>query len=190
MTRLCLVRHGETDWNVEGRYQGQSDTPLNQKGRAQAEMLARELQSTSFAAVYTSDLERARETAAIIAQSLRLPVTMEPRLREIHQGAWEGKRVQSIKAHYSALWHRRTADPAKVRPPGGETVEEVATRVHAALTDIATTHYEESILVVSHGLAIATAICATEGLPVGQAYTVIPENATPLWIEWPLPNYK
>ena len=130
--RFCLVRHGQTDWNLAGRYQGQSDVPLNENGRAEAHALAKQLQEQPFIAIYTSDLKRAKETAEIIGVFLRLPVILEPRLREINQGEWEGQLVEVIQARYAALWERRTVDPAGVRPPGGETVGEVARRVHAA----------------------------------------------------------
>ena len=152
MTKLCLVRHGQTDWNLEGRYQGQSDVPLNENGRFQARTLAQKLQHHPFAAIYTSDLERARETAEIIAASLHLPVTIDARLREINQGEWEGQLVDIIKARYADLWEQRKVDPASVRPPGGETVGEVAARVQAALDDIARIHPSASVLVASHGL--------------------------------------
>jgi broad specificity phosphatase PhoE len=184
MTWLCLVRHGQTDWNLQGRYMGQSDIPLNQPGRLQAHNLARQLQDQAFAAVYTSDLERARETAEIIAAALHLPVNSDARLREIHQGEWEGQLVQVIQARYAGLWQQRSVDPAGVRPPGGETVGEVALRVYAALDEIARLHPGLSALVVSHGLAIATAICSARAIPVGMAYTVIPENALPVWLDW------
>jgi len=184
MTQLCLVRHGQTDWNIEGRYMGQSDVPLNRDGRAQAHILARQLERHPFAAVYTSDLERARETAGIIAAGLGLPVTIDARLREINQGEWEGQLVDLIKSRYAALWQQRSVDPAGVRPPGGETVEEDAQRVQAALDDIARLHPGLSVLVVSHGLALATAICKVRLIPVGLAYTVIPDNARPVWLEW------
>lgn len=184
MTKLCLVRHGQTDWNLEGRYQGQSDIPLNENGRAQARTLALQLQGQPFGAVYTSDLERARETAGIIAAPLRLPITTDIRLREINQGEWEGRLVEIIKARYADLWQQRSVDPASVRPPGGETVGEVAARVHAALDDIACIQPNASVLIVSHGLALATAICNVRGIPVGQAYSVIPDNAEPVWVEW------
>jgi broad specificity phosphatase PhoE len=184
MTRLCLVRHGQTDWNLEGRYQGQSDVPLNANGRAQARSLAQQLQGQPFIAVYTSSLQRAKDTADLVAAAVHLPVTPEPRLAEINQGEWEGQLINVIKARYAELWRQRTIDPASVRPPGGETVAEVAGRVYAALNDMAHLYPVGPVLVVSHGLALATVICKVRGLPVGQAYTVIPDNAKPLWVDW------
>ncbi|MDL1910836.1 histidine phosphatase family protein [Chloroflexi bacterium CFX6] len=186
MTQLCLVRHGQTDWNLEGRYQGQSDVPLNENGFAQAMQLAEQLKGETFAAIYSSDLLRARQTAQPVAKMLGMPVQIEPRLREINQGEWEGVLVEDIRARYAELWSQRTVDPASVRPPGGETVGEVAARVYAALDDIARLFPTERALIVSHGLSIATAICREKGIPVGQAYTVIPENVQPVWMQWKL----
>jgi alpha-ribazole phosphatase len=180
MTQLCLVRHGQTDWNLEGRYQGQSDVPLNEKGLEQARSLIQQLNGQTFSAIYSSDLRRARQTAEHIAKYLELTLQIEPRLREINQGEWEGVLVDEIKARYAEIWSKRTVDPANVRPPGGETVREVATRVHAALDDISRLFPTERVLIVSHGLSIATAICRDRGIPVGQAYTVIPDNVQPV----------
>lgn len=184
MTHLCLIRHGQTDWNLEGRYQGQSDVPLNENGLAQARSLIERLNGQTFAAIYSSDLLRARQTAQPIAQALGLPVRFEPRLREINQGEWEGVLIEDIKARYAAIWAQRTMDPASVRPPGGETIREVAARVYAALDEIARLFPTERVLIISHGLSIATAICRDRGIPVGQAYTVIPDNVQPVWMEW------
>lgn len=184
MTRLCIIRHGQTDWNLEGRYQGQSDVPLNQNGLLQAASLIETLNGHTFAAIYSSDLTRARQTAEPIAKRLGMPVRLEPRLREINQGEWEGVLVDEIKARYAEIWSQRTVDPANVRPPGGETVGEVAQRVHAALDDIARLYPTGHVLVVSHGLSIATAVCRAQNIPVGQAYTVIPDNVQPVWMEW------
>jgi len=184
MTRLCLVRHGQTDWNLEGRYQGQSDVPLNENGRLQAHSLAQILQFHPFAAIYTSDLVRARETAETIAVNLRLPVTIDSRLREINQGEWEGQLVDIIKARYADLWQQRSVDPASVRPPGGETIGEVTTRVQACVEDVVQERPNSSVLIVSHGLALATIICKVEGIPVGQTYDHIPDNAAPVWVDW------
>jgi broad specificity phosphatase PhoE len=190
MTRLCLVRHGQTNWNLEGRYQGQSDVPLNENGRAQARALAWQLPECMFTAVYTSDLQRATETAAILAAPKNLLIISDPRLREINQGEWEGQLINIIHAHYEELWQQRNVDPASVRPPGGETVGEVARRVYAALDDITARHITSSILVVSHGLSLATAICRIRGIPIGQAYNEIPENTSPIWLDWNPVNAK
>jgi broad specificity phosphatase PhoE len=184
MTYLCMVRHGQTDWNLEGRYQGQSDIPLNDTGQAQALKLVRQLEGCSFMAIYTSDLLRAKETAATLAASRHLPVIADPRLREINQGEWEGQFVDVIKARYSQLWQERSKDPANVRPPGGETVREVADRVYAALDEIAVRYPAGPVLVISHGLALATVICRIHKISLGQAYNNIPDNAVPIWLHW------
>ncbi len=184
MTELCLVRHGQTDWNLQGRYQGQSDISLNEKGRLQARNLAGKLKGHLFTTIFTSDLQRAQETADAITKVLNLPVSIDTRLREINQGEWEGQSVDIIRNQYVELWKQRTIDPASIRPPGGETVREVAERVHAALDDIALIHPTGPVLIVSHGLALAVAICKVRGIPIGQAYSVIPDNAEPTWVEW------
>jgi broad specificity phosphatase PhoE len=188
MTRFCLIRHGQTDWNLEGRYQGQSDVPLNLVGREQAHTLARQLSGQSFSAIFSSDLIRAKETADILASVLKAPVIVDSRLREINQGEWEGQLVEVLKAKYNGLWEMRTVDPAGVRPPGGETVGEVAARMYAAMDDIANQFPEGEVLIISHGLALATVICKAKGMKVGQAYRVIPGNAEPVWVTWPVPG--
>jgi broad specificity phosphatase PhoE len=93
--------------------------------------------------------------------------------------------VDVIKAHYKDLWRERTMDPADFSPPGGESVAEVARRVQAAMNDIAHLHSTGHIIIVSHGLALATIICKIRGKPVGKAYEFIPENGKPTWVEWP-----
>ncbi|MHC1771255.1 MAG: histidine phosphatase family protein [Flexilinea sp.] len=184
MTHCCLVRHGQTDWNIEGRYTGQSDVPLNESGRQQAESLAALLATQHFAAVYTSDLSRARETAEIIAAPHKISVNVEPRLREINQGEWEGLHFNFIRAQYDDLWKQRFIDPAGVRPPGGETINEVAARIYTAMNDIALLHPDESVLIVSHGLALALIICKVQASPIARAYHLIPENTHPIWVDW------
>jgi broad specificity phosphatase PhoE len=186
MTDLCMVRHGQTNWNLEGRYQGQSEVDLNEVGIAQAHTLADKLNNHSFDAVYSSDLQRSLKTAQIIADRHNLSVFIDKRLREINQGEWEGMLVKTIQDRYEQLWVKRINEPADVRPPGGETVAEVAQRVYAALDDIALSYPKGRVLVVSHGLAIATVICKIENQQVGLAYRNIPENAVPVWVHWPV----
>lgn len=185
MTQLIVVRHGETDWNRDGRYQGQADPPLNEQGRAQAGMLADELAGESFEAIYSSDLQRAVETARIIARRPGLPVSLDKRLREIDQGEWEGLPVDEIAARYPQLWAGRQHDALHTRPPGGETLSEVAARVWAAADDIARLHPGGRVLIVSHGLALATLLVRARGVPLERAYDYVPGNAQAEEIWWP-----
>ena len=184
-TRLWLVRHGQTDWNVAGRIQGQADPPLNATGLAQAQNLAARLDGTAYAALYTSDLTRARQTAAVLAGHSPSPPRLEPRLREINHGAWDGLLLGEIQARFAESWAEYQRLPELARPPGGETVGEVAARVAAALGDIAARHPRADVLVVSHGLAIATVLCQAQGRPLGQARDIIPPNAEAIRVTWP-----
>jgi broad specificity phosphatase PhoE len=140
MTTLLLVRHGETDWNRDGIWQGWADPPLNATGRAQARALADQLRDAPFDAVYSSDLRRARETAEIVADPHGVPVVADPGLREIDIGAWSGLTRAQIEARF----------PDGERP-GGETREQHAARVVAAVERIAREHPGGRVLVVSHG---------------------------------------
>jgi broad specificity phosphatase PhoE len=182
--QLHLVRHGQTDWNVEGRFQGQADPPLNATGLAQAEALAAALVLDRHQALYTSDLARARQTAAALAERTGLAARLEPRLREVHHGQWDGLLLAEIVGRFPDDWAERERLPETARPPGGETVREVAARVGAALDDIARRHPAGSVLVVSHGLALATALCRARGLPLGRAPELIPPHATLVTVEW------
>lgn len=182
--RLWLVRHGQTAWNCEGRYTGHTDLSLNAAGLEQAGLLAERLAGERFAAVYSSDLLRARQTAAAVAARLGLPVQLDARLREVLQGEWEGMLVGDIRARYAAELQRWRADPVQARPPGGESVGEVEVRVSAAANDIARAYPGQNVLVISHGLTIATLIAKARGLPLTQVFDFAPPNIEPVVIEW------
>jgi alpha-ribazole phosphatase len=184
MTELWIVRHGQTDWNVEGRYQGQADQPLNAVGLAQAQTAAAQLCDKRFAAVYSSDLQRARVTAEIIAAELGLPVQVDRRLREVNQGEWEGMLTTDIQQRYAAEWAARQQDRLHTAPPGGESLAQVAARVLEGVQDIAQRHPEQRILIVSHGLTLGVVLCAAAGAPLTEAFQRIPENAQPLRLQW------
>jgi broad specificity phosphatase PhoE len=186
VTRLILVRHGQTDWNVEGRYQGQADRPLNVTGRGQARALAELLIGAGVHAIYSSDLQRARQTAEVIARRIGVEPALDPRLREINQGVWEGLLLSEIIARYPREWAERERDPLHSRPPGGESIADVAARIWAAVADIAQRHPEGPVLVVSHGTALGTLICEARELPLAEARQHIPPNAAPVEVEWPL----
>jgi alpha-ribazole phosphatase len=185
-TTLWLVRHGQTDWNVEGRYQGHADIPLNETGLSQARKLAEQLTGRSFQAIFSSDLIRARVTAEILGQALHLPVQVEPRLREVDQGDWEGMLFKDIAVRYAAEMALRKEDPAGARPPNGESLAELADRIAAAASSIAVAYPESDVLVVSHGLSIATLLAQARGIPITEAYSLIPENTHPEKITWPV----
>jgi broad specificity phosphatase PhoE len=140
MTTLLLARHGETDWNVEGRWKGWADPPLNETGRAQARELAEQLRSTPFDAVYSSDLRRAHETAEIVAAPHEVPVVADAGLREIDVGSWSGLTRAELQERF----------PNGDRPDG-ETREQHRERVHAAVERIARANLGRRILIVTHG---------------------------------------
>jgi alpha-ribazole phosphatase len=185
MTLLYLVRHGQTDWNIEGRYQGQTDLPLNAAGRAQAASLSQQLAGVAFTAAYSSDLRRARETAEILAAPAGLAVQLDRRLREINLGAWEGQLMAEIVSRYPAEWAERLRDPLNARSPGGESVAEVARRTAEAAAAIVLAHPVGPVLVVSHGVALATLLCQARRQPLAEAYQVIPCNGDPEVVAWP-----
>jgi broad specificity phosphatase PhoE len=176
MTHLFLVRHGQTDWNVEGRWQGHADVPLNAPGREQAANVARSLAEVGLRAIYSSDLIRARETAEALTAVTGLEVQLDPRLREIHQGEWQGLLVTEIQERYGQEFQRRRNDPLNVAPPGGETVLQVKERVVAAIEDIVRQHPLERVAVVSHGFALAVIQVHYQNRPVTDAWDMIPRN--------------
>jgi len=142
-TTIVFARHGLTDWNVERRYQGHLDPPLNDTGRAQARDLAERLAGLDLAAIYASDLSRAHETATIVAATRRLPVTPERGLREVDVGSWSGLTRDEVA--------RRFSEP---RRHDGETDDALFTRVHEAVVRIARAHHDQTILIVSHGASL------------------------------------
>lgn len=154
MTRIILIRHGETDWNAENRYQGQMDPSLNERGIAQARGLAEGLRGLGIQVLYSSPLRRALQTAQIIAQALGIPLHTDPRLKEIRQGEWEGLLRSEIAARYPELFRRWLAEPWVATPPGGESLAQVRDRVLAAVAEIASRHQGERVGVVTHLIPI------------------------------------
>ncbi|HEY80008.1 MAG TPA: histidine phosphatase family protein [Anaerolineae bacterium] len=158
-TILYLIRHGETDANVAGVWQGSTDSPLNARGEAQARALARHLadERLPIAAIYTSPLQRARQTATIIARALGdVPVIVDSGLAEFHLGEWEGLTYEQLREE-KQLWKRMGEDP-DFAPPGGESARDFAMRLLHSIQTIVQTHAGESVGVVGHGGAMATAL--------------------------------
>jgi len=157
--RLVLWRHGQTLWNVEGRFQGQSDIPLDPVGEQQAERAARLLAALQPSAIYSSDLSRATMTAAPLARLTGLTVISDKDLRERYGGLWEGLTDTEIRAQYPV-------EHSQWRPPEGETSAAVADRACAAMERIADTLTPGSLaVVVSHGAALRLGAARLLGLP-------------------------
>ena len=160
--KLLLIRHGQTNWNLEQRFQGQSDILLNETGRKQAQALADRLSAEHFDFVYSSDLQRAMETAKIICDS---KLHSDSRLREVNFGDWEGMIYDEIKAKHPytlAAWEN---DIFKNAPPNGETLEQLAVRVQSMLDEFCLKHQDQTVLIVAHGGVLQTLICLALKLP-------------------------
>jgi broad specificity phosphatase PhoE len=154
-----LWRHGQTTWNVEHRFQGQTDIPLDETGEAQAEQAARRLATLRPAALFSSDLIRAQRTAAHLARLTGLPVTLDKDLRERAGGDWEGLLDKEIRERYPA-------ERATWNPPNGEPTSVVADRVAAAFTRIADMLADGELAVaVGHGAALRLGMERILGLP-------------------------
>jgi broad specificity phosphatase PhoE len=148
VTTLLLVRHGETDWNAEGRLQGHTDRPLNDYGRKQAKELAQRLAGEGADAIYASDLVRAKETAEIVGERLGLTVVVDPDLREKDWGTWEGL----------------TGDERVAVEFEGETTEAHRDRVLGAVRRIVARHPEQRVVVVTHGGSLRRIQAAVNGV--------------------------
>lgn len=159
---LLLIRHGQTNWNLEQRFQGQSDIPLNETGRKQAQALAEQLAAEPFDAVYSSDLQRATETADIIRKSGFQP---DARLREVNFGDWEGLTYDEIKSKHPDTLAAWESDIFKNAPPHGETLEGLAIRVQSMLDELREKHDDQTVLIVAHGGVLQTLICLALKLP-------------------------
>ena len=151
---ILLVRHGQSTWNAEGRWQGWADPPLSALGEQQARDAVDHLRDAALTRVVTSDLQRARRTGEIIAKALRLgPVEIEPDLRERDVGKFSGNTGAENMALYPEAFD---ADGRWVTIPGGETPEQLLARVVPALLRIAHRHADERVLVATHGGVIRT----------------------------------
>jgi broad specificity phosphatase PhoE len=187
VTSIILCRHGETDWNTQGRYQGRTDVPLNARGREQARALAFRLSAERVDVVYSSTLERAYDTAVAIAQMHCLEVRRDPRLDEIDQGSWEGLRRDEIALRHPAELAAWQHYPIDLRLPGGETLEEVRLRVRAALDDMMLLHDGKVICLVAHSVSMAVVKHELQGLTLREALANLPANAS--WERIQVPTY-
>jgi len=170
--RLLLLRHGETAWNRERRYQGWRDTPLSAEGLVQAEAAARELKEHAFAAVYASPLQRARDTAAAIAAPHGLEVETDPAFKELGFGQWEGLTLDEARAGFPTLYDGWAKTPHLFSPPGGESLAQARERVMAGLERLRAGHPDGIVCLVAHGIPVRILILEALGLPLERIWSL------------------
>jgi probable phosphoglycerate mutase len=154
LKRILLVRHGQTDWNVDGRWQGALPVELNRIGWSQARALAAHLQGRPITTIYSSDLPRALQTATAIAEMVGVQPILDPRWREFHLGIFQGLTREEIQATYPDEWHQFRVDYWDYVVPGGESRRMFQSRVYAAWKDVVLAANGSEIVVVTHGGSI------------------------------------
>ena len=178
MTRVIVVRHGQTEWNVEARIQGQGDSRLTAEGRAQARAIAARLAAQPFDVLVSSDLGRAAATARAIAERCGKPIVLDARLRERHFGVGEGMTYDEVDRAYPGAFARiRNVDPDFVIP-GGESRRQFHARVVSAMDSIAKAHDGRTIVVVTHGGVLATFFRHVHSIPLDVAHPIAITNAS------------
>ncbi len=176
--RLLLVRHGESTWNAEGRYQGRRDAPLSERGALQSNALAERLAADGDVrprAIVSSPLSRARDTAAPTARMLGLDVDVDPDLIEISHGAWEGLLKSEIASAWPAMFAAWRDAPDSVRFPGGESLDDVRARWRSFVSDVE--RYPSPLLVVTHDVIVRLAVLDARGQPLSAFNSLTSENA-------------
>jgi broad specificity phosphatase PhoE len=170
--RILLLRHAETDWNRERRFQGWRDIPLSPTGREQAESAARLLAASPLAAVWSSPLSRARETAALIAAPHKLTVHEADAFKEMGFGEWEGLTRDEVRERFPDA-HRAWAEtPHDAAWPGAETLGAVRARALAGLDELREAHQGQTVCLVSHGITSRILILEALGLGLDRLWSL------------------
>jgi probable phosphoglycerate mutase len=183
-TKLCLIRHGETNWNAERRLQGHTDIPLNEKGVLQARQMAQAIKNSKllFDVLYTSDLKRAADTANAIVKLFGVEARVDSALRERHFGVLQGLTIQEAPLLQPVIWHAHITRDLEHDLEGGESIQQFALRVHTSLDKLQEQHSGKTILLVSHGgtLDMMYRIASKQDLSTERVASV--PNASLNWI--------
>jgi broad specificity phosphatase PhoE len=180
MTRIILVRHGQTQWNIGSgageRFRGRVDLPLDDTGLAQAHALAERLADLPIAVVYSSPLKRAVETARPTAQQLDLPIQLLPGIIDIDYGDWQGLSPGEVAEVYPDLYQLWLEKPHRVRFPNGESLRRVRLRGMATLKEVAARHEGRTVLLVAHQVVNKVLVCAMLGLDNSHFWRIRQDN--------------
>ena len=166
MTEIIIIRHGETEWNKTGRFQGHSDVPLSAEGRTQAAALGKNLAVDHVDMIYASDLTRAMETAAPLAQRFGLEVISDPQLRELNFGAWEGRNFNDVNAENPNAMKNFYTDPEQADIPESEPFPEFQRRIAGRVREIVAQKRGKRIVIVSHGASIRILLADILAMPI------------------------
>lgn len=178
-TEIYLIRHGETTWNAEGRWQGQKDSPLNENGTAQAQALGERLATVEFDQIYASDLTRAYNTAQHVAAHHNMDVIADERLRERKGGVVEGLTMSELaEKHPEVAQELRGKWLPAYAPPGGENLIQLQERGMAGLTDLAQKHAGNRIAVVSHGATMRAILQHIMNIPIEHSFPMMIANTS------------
>lgn len=175
---LFLARHGETDWTNPYRYQGHRDLPLNGTGRKQARALAQRLAGETLSAVYSSDLQRALETARIVAAGHEMAVVPRAELRELNFGLYEGLSPQEVESLHPDSFPAWLANPVAVSPPEGESLAQMMERVKGFLDRVKGERQGQQVLVVGHGGSLRAILCLGLGIDLERWWSLSFECAS------------
>ncbi|POZ62690.1 histidine phosphatase family protein [Chromobacterium alticapitis] len=185
VTRFCLVRHGETNWNREYRLQGHTDIPLNATGQEQAGQLAQAFRADHpFQALYVSDLIRTRQTAAPLLAKLRLSAHYTPQLRERHMGALQGLTYTEAAERIPQVYQRHQARDPDYDLEGGESLHRFSARILDGLADIAARHPGQDVLIVTHGGVLDIMYRAATSKPLQDKRDFSIPNAALNWLDY------
>lgn len=178
------MRHGQTSWNQEGKYQGHSDISLNERGIKQGNLVAKRLANEKISAIYSSDLLRAQQTAEAIAEYHGLSVITKPEFREINFGIWEGLTYQEIMEDWSEILTAMYSKPGEIGPPQGESFQVVKQRVTRSLQECIAEHQEQTIVLVSHGGTMRVLLCAALGIGLDKMWSMRQDSSAINIIEY------
>ena len=176
MTTLILCRHGETDSNAAQIYQGQGNGKLTKKGLSQAKGLAKTLSGFKIDSIYSSDLQRAFDTASMIAKSRKKQVKIEPRLKERFYGEWEGERFDKIIKNHNSIYKTWMKNPDNARIPAAETLKELQRRGMSGINSIIKRNKGKNVLVVAHGGINRTILFSFLGIDLNYFWRIKQDN--------------
>ncbi|NGN97291.1 histidine phosphatase family protein [Grimontia sp. S25] len=170
MTEIHIFRHGETEWNIEGRMQGFKDSPLTELGKAQAVAARKKIEHVNFDAVFCSTSSRASDTAKILVNDVDIPIYETDELREINMGSWEGMKHSDAKEQFATDYYDFWNRPGCYRMNGAESFHDLKVRSTACIKRISQEYVGKRVLVVSHAALIKTLLTSLQSRPLDELW--------------------